>query len=104
MRFVESKVWGGLPREEMAEVYSLIGPSLGYGKKTPSKLRGEVVKYNDPRAFGWLAQKDGSELFFHIRDCIDMTTIERGAKVAYEIGMDRKGKEIAVKVEKLRES
>jgi len=98
MRFVEGKVWSGLPAEEMADVYSRIGPPL-----SSRKLRGVVVKYIDHRGIGWITQEDGSELFFHIRDCIGMTTVESGAEVAYEVGTDRKGKPIAVKVEKVRE-
>lgn len=104
-----NNVWNGLPVKDMAEIYSRIGPSLGRSLSAkveptinPSKLRGRVVKFNAMRNFGWIECKDGSELFVHIRDCIGASTLLRGQHVTYEVGEDRKGLPIAVKVEVIR--
>jgi cold shock CspA family protein len=110
--FKEIQVYDGYKAEDKdayAALMASIGPSIALSprkaaetKPDENKLRGKVVKFNDMRGFGWIVCTDNSELFVHIRDCKGVSTLFTDQSVTYEVGADRKGKPIAVKVEVVR--
>jgi CspA family cold shock protein len=63
--------------------------------------QGTIKKLVSDRGFGFIAQSDGSELFFHRSQVLDggFDTLREGQAVTFEKGMDaRRGKEQAEKV------
>ncbi|MCM3497673.1 cold shock domain-containing protein, partial [Paenibacillus lactis] len=110
--FIEGRVFSGLNEEEMAEVHSLIGPSLGKSPVAPPKpnrkmgkaigkavengmhaankrLTGTVILYRDQRGFGFIKPEKGKgqDVFFHIKDAADpgLTSLKPGERVSYEL-------------------
>ena len=56
---------------------------------------GSIVTYFEAKGFGFLRPDDGGrDIFFHISRVVDAaaTDLRPGAKVLYELGMDRTGK------------
>ena len=63
--------------------------------------RGTIKKLISDRGFGFIAQEDGSEIFFHRSQVLGngFDSLREGQAVTYEKGMDsRRNKEQAEKV------
>jgi CspA family cold shock protein len=63
-------------------------------------LKGTVKVWFDERGFGWIARDDGApDIFLHISDLPNDYDFEpqRGDRVAFAVGADRKGRPTAVK-------
>lgn len=99
-RRAEPIIWNG--GEGTGDEIGFIGPSLGRCTSRlidPNKLRGKVLMFDDSRGFGFIYSDEEPKLFVHIKQCIDVETLKKGQRVAYEIGEDRNGKRCAVNVE-----
>ncbi len=62
---------------------------------------GSVVTYFDAKGFGFLRPDDGGrDIFFHVSRLVEglATDLKPGARVLYELGMDRTGKMAASSV------
>lgn len=113
-----TQVWDGLKNEDMTEVYSRIGPSLGYSPRSeqPSRkeakksslkklehattrLKGTIIFYRGDRGFGFIKQAAGKDIFFHITDAAEpgLTQFAPGERVRYELG-EKDGKPAAIKI------
>jgi CspA family cold shock protein len=72
------------------------------GSEAPSgEQTGAVVTYFEAKGFGFLRPDDGGrDIFFHVSRLVEglATDLRPGAKVAYELGMDRTGKMAASSV------
>ncbi len=63
--------------------------------------QGSVVTYFETKGFGFLRPDDGGrDIFFHVSRLVegDATSLRPGARVLYELGMDRAGKMAASSV------
>ncbi len=63
--------------------------------------RGSIKKLISDRGFGFIAQEDGSEIFFHRSQVLGngFDSLREGQAVTYEKGMDsRRNKEQAEKI------
>ena len=63
--------------------------------------RGTIKKLISDRGFGFIAQEDGSEIFFHRSQVLGngFDSLREGQAVSYEKGMDsRRNKEQAEKI------
>lgn len=105
--FIESKTFNGLGMEDMAEVYALIGPSLGKSrtadeaKPKRKRVTGTVRKFNDPKGYGFINYgPDDASIFYHIKDVVDpgVTYLRYGERVSFEIGTDKQGRKQAEKI------
>jgi CspA family cold shock protein len=77
-------------------------PSQGSGEpgeaaaETPTgEQAGSVVTYFEAKGFGFLRPDDGGrDIFFHVSRLVEglATDLRPGARVLYELGMDRTGK------------
>ena len=78
-------------------------PSMGSGEggeaaaaETPTgEQAGSVVTYFEAKGFGFLRPDDGGrDIFFHVSRLVEglATDLRPGARVLYELGMDRTGK------------
>jgi CspA family cold shock protein len=66
------------------------GPEAPSGEQT-----GSVVTYFEAKGFGFLRPDDGGrDIFFHVSRLVEglATDLRPGARVLYELGMDRTGK------------
>jgi CspA family cold shock protein len=72
------------------------------GSEAPTgEQTGAVVTYFEAKGFGFLRPDDGGrDIFFHVSRLVEglATDLRPGAKVAYELGMDRTGKMAASSV------
>ena len=78
-------------------------PSEGAGgSEAPAgEQSGSVVTYFDAKGFGFLRPDDGGrDIFFHVSRLAEglATDLRPGARVLYELGMDRAGKMAASSV------
>lgn len=125
--FINTKTWtGGAGTGEEIEI---IGPSLGKSTRKNSlqqaasflgkdigkaiatvtveaetitnRLTGTVIKYNDPKGYGFVeVRSTGERLFFHINESIDpgLGWLSYGERISFEIGKDAKGRSQAEKI------
>jgi cold shock protein len=73
------------------------GSTAGTGEasETPREQAGSVVTYFEAKGFGFLRPDDGGrDVFFHVSRLTegDANDLRPGARVLYELGMDRTGK------------
>lgn len=116
--FIESRVYDGYRPNDpdaYAALMASIGPSLGVSRRKPKPERkkpdyqpvpagkkiGKVTFYNPERRLGRIDKR----LFFHINDVNDGNAafVREGVTVAYEEGVDGRGRERAVDVQLVRE-
>ena len=80
---------------------SAAGGSQAGDSETPSVDMGSVVTYFEDKGFGFLRPDNGGrDVFFHISRLNEgqATDLVPGARVIYELGMDRTGKMAASSV------
>lgn len=104
-----TQAWDGLKGEDMTEVYSRIGPSLGYSPRSeqPSSPKvkrqiGYVRRYYDDRRFGFIGREEGPDVHFHISAVQGAEKLRTGSRVKFEIGADKRGKPTARNVSLVR--
>jgi len=72
------------------------GSETGETAETPTgEQAGSVVTYFEAKGFGFLRPDDGGrDIFFHVSRLVEglATDLRPGARVLYELGMDRTGK------------
>jgi CspA family cold shock protein len=76
-------------------------PSADGGPDAGGEQIGSVVTYFEDKGFGFLRPEGGGrDVFFHISRLAEgaATDLKPGAKVLYELGMDRTGKMAASRV------
>ena len=87
---------------ESQPVSNWSGESVGGGdSETPSAETGAVVTYFEEKGFGFLRPDNGGrDVFFHISRLNEgeASDLVPGARVIYELGMDRTGKMAASSV------
>lgn len=102
MSYPVAITWQGLKGEEMAEVYSRIGPSLGKSPVAPPKKRkksqtvrkqGLIETFDAARSYGFIRVKGEKDVYFHTSDAID--SVMRGDRVSFEPGEDSLGRPCA---------
>jgi CspA family cold shock protein len=71
------------------------------GEAPSGEQAGSVVTYFEAKGFGFLRPDDGGrDIFFHVSRLVEglATDLRPGARVMYELGMDRTGKMAASSV------
>lgn len=71
------------------------GAPAGEGGETTAEQMGSIVTYFEEKGFGFLRPESGGrDVFFHISRLSEgqASDLTPGAKVIYELGMDRTGK------------
>jgi CspA family cold shock protein len=71
------------------------------GEAPSGEQAGSVVTYFEAKGFGFLRPDDGGrDIFFHVSRLVEglATDLRPGARVLYELGMDRTGKMAASSV------
>ncbi|MGB7761868.1 MAG: cold shock domain-containing protein [Bryobacteraceae bacterium] len=77
------------------------GESAEANESPTGEQAGSVVTYFDAKGFGFLRPDDGGrDIFFHVSRLAEglATDLKPGARVLYELGMDRAGKMAASSV------
>ena len=77
------------------------GESADSNEAPTGEQAGSVVTYFDAKGFGFLRPDDGGrDIFFHVSRLAEglATELRPGARVLYELGMDRAGKMAASSV------
>ncbi len=73
----------------------------GESEAPSGEQKGSVVTYFEAKGFGFLRPDDGGrDIFFHVSRLVEglATDLRPGARVLYELGMDRTGKMAASSV------
>lgn len=103
--FIAGEVWDGLKGEDMTEVYSRIGPSLGYSprseqpkKPKDKRLNGYIRRYYDDQKYGFIGREGAKDVHFHISAVQSAGKPQIGDRVTFEIGTDKRGKPTAKNV------
>lgn len=101
MLYQPAKTWDGLNGEEMAEVFSRIGPSLAKSPVAPpkdkrkkaetSRKRGRIKHINEAKGFGFISVYGADDVFFHIT-AANGARLMRGDRVTFEVGEDARGR------------
>lgn len=106
---MRSEVWSGIKNEDMTEVYSRIGPSLGKSPVAPPKPKrekgksarrqGKVRMFHSEKNYGFIRSGD-DDFFFHISTAADpgLTFVMPGELVTFEVGEDKQGRAVAIRV------
>jgi CspA family cold shock protein len=88
-----------LIKQGVGDKSSRVGGGQSSGSSTsndgPREAAGSVVTYFEAKGFGFLRPDDGGrDVFFHVSRLSegDATELKPGARVLYELGMDRTGK------------
>ena len=71
------------------------GPGGSESSEPAGAQTGAIVTYFEAKGFGFLRPDDGGrDIFFHVSRLVDSdsTALKPGARVEYELGMDRTGK------------
>ncbi|MFR9710265.1 cold-shock protein [Paenibacillus sp. MB22_1] len=99
MLYPVAKTWDGLNGEEMAEVFSRIGPSLGKSPVAPpkekrkkadtSRKRGVVKFINAQEGYGFISIFGADDLHFSVPGGVKLM---RGDHVTFEVGEDARGR------------
>lgn len=98
MSYPAAITWQGLKGEEMAEVYSRIGPSLGYSPKSElppnkkadtSRKKGRIKFINAQKGYGFISIFGADDLHFSVPEGSRLT---RGDRVTFEVGEDSRGR------------
>jgi CspA family cold shock protein len=77
------------------------GPGESGPEAPTGEQAGSVVTYFEAKGFGFLRPDDGGrDIFFHVSRLVEglATDLRPGARVLYELGMDRTGKMAASSV------
>ena len=77
------------------------GPGESAEEAPTGEQPGSVVTYFEAKGFGFLRPDDGGrDIFFHVSRLVEglATDLKPGARVLYELGMDRTGKMAASSV------
>ena len=111
LKMPETQAPAELTEEDLALIKQGVGdkssrpaqPSAaGEGGEMPAgEQSGSVVTYFDAKGFGFLRPDDGGrDIFFHVSRLVEglATDLRPGARVLYELGMDRAGKMAASSV------
>ena len=85
--FAAAKAAGGGKR--MGKVLDAPGGSTA---ARPGPQTATITKWNDDRAFGFVALSDKTEVFFHRSAVAGSVSLARGSKVEVEVGSGRNGK------------
>lgn len=107
MLYPVAKTWDGLNGEEMAEVFSRIGPSLAKSPVAPpkekrkkadtSRKRGRVKFINTQKGYGFISIYGADDLHFSVSDA-NGAKLMRGDRVTFEVGEDARGRLTAMNV------
>jgi CspA family cold shock protein len=107
----EKEPAGELTEDDLALIKQGVGDKTGRPafegapasgeEAAPVEQTGSIVTYFEEKGFGFLRPDSGGrDVFFHISRVVDSdpTTLRPGAKVIFELGMDRTGKMAASSV------
>lgn len=105
MLYQPAKTWDGLNGEEMEEVFSRIGPSLGKSPVAPpkekrkkaetSRKKGRIKFINAEKGYGFISIFGADDLHFSVPGGVKLM---RGDRVMFEVGEDARGRLTAVHV------
>lgn len=102
-------MWDGLKGEDMTEVYSMVVPTNYKSPVAPPKpkrekaksmrRKGKVRMFNSEKNFGFL-RSGKDDFYFHISSAAEpgLSYLMSGERVTFEVGEDRQGRPIAVKL------
>jgi cold shock CspA family protein len=99
MSYPVAITWQGLKGEEMAEVYSRIGPSLGKSPVAPprekrkkadtNRKKGRIKFINAEKGYGFISIFGADDLHFSVPGGVKLM---RGDHVTFEVGEDARGR------------
>ncbi|MDU7472106.1 MAG: hypothetical protein E7L01_01915 [Paenibacillus macerans] len=99
MSYPAAITWDGLNGEEMEEVFSRIGPSLGKSPVAPpeekrkkadtSRKRGRIKFINAEKGYGFISVFGADDLHFSVPGGVKLM---RGDHVTFGVGKDKRGR------------